>query len=104
MQFLVIVVVIVIVIVIANHGVQVHQALQHNRLWTWPAFTSTSTEPRQAHHFGAYTFEIHSVYGRDISEFSGFANEKEVLFVPGTCVRVMEVRDDCCVLHEGMIV
>ena len=47
--------------------------------------------------------ELHGVYGRDISEFSAYPHEKEVLFVPGTCVRVIAVNDGSCVLQECMI-
>jgi len=43
------------------------------------------------------------VYGRDISEFSAYPHEKEVLFVPGTCVRVIEVNDGSYELRERML-
>jgi len=33
---------------------------------------------------------------------SAYPHEKEVLFVPGTCVRVMEINDTRCVLQERM--
>ena len=49
-----------------------------------------------------YTLEIHGLYGRDISEFSAYPHEKEVLFVPGTCVRVIEVNDGHSKLQERM--
>jgi len=81
---------------------QARQALQQGALQTWTGFTSCSANEKIASQSGTYTLHIHGVYGRDISEFSSHPHEKEVLFVPGTCMRVMEVSDTHCVLQESM--
>ena len=74
--------------------------MQLDSLWTWPVFTSTSSDEDAIKGFGEYIFHIDGTSGRDISEFSPYPHEKEVVFVPGTCVRVVEVNDSYCVLEE----
>jgi len=77
--------------------------LKQGVIWTWPGFTSTSASKDTTSSFGTYTFRIHGVFGRDISQFSEYHFEKEVLFVPGTSMRVLQAGDSYCELQERMI-
>lgn len=54
--------------------------------------------------FGSYKFVVMGTYGRDIGEFSKYPNEKEVLFVPGTQLRVVEVTDTETKLQERTMI
>ncbi|NUS45148.1 MAG: hypothetical protein HOQ24_15845, partial [Mycobacteriaceae bacterium] len=54
-----------------------------------PAFTSASTKPQA----GNVVFVISSKSGRDISPFSAFEGEGEVLFRPGTAFKVRSVNE-----------
>eukprot|EP00698_Gefionella_okellyi_P006481 TRINITY_DN15814_c0_g1_i1.p1 TRINITY_DN15814_c0_g1~~TRINITY_DN15814_c0_g1_i1.p1 ORF type:complete len:554 (-),score=86.53 TRINITY_DN15814_c0_g1_i1:75-1736(-) len=77
-------------------------AIKKSEIWTWGAFSSTS-ETNTLSGFGQYKFIIYGVYGRAISELSRFPNEKEVLFVPGSQLRVLEVKDGICYLQEYLV-
>nr|XP_015194819.1 PREDICTED: erythroblast NAD(P)(+)--arginine ADP-ribosyltransferase-like [Lepisosteus oculatus] len=57
------------------------------------SFTSTSARPRVAKRFGQTTFfRITTCYGADISAFSAFASEQEVLIPPFEMFAVKSVR------------
>eukprot|EP00698_Gefionella_okellyi_P018236 TRINITY_DN5444_c0_g2_i1.p1 TRINITY_DN5444_c0_g2~~TRINITY_DN5444_c0_g2_i1.p1 ORF type:complete len:128 (-),score=18.93 TRINITY_DN5444_c0_g2_i1:218-601(-) len=87
-------------------SVTVLKAIKMGLVWTWAAFSSTSVAPAAADKFSkgsSFTFTIHGLTGRDISGFSQFPGEKEVLFVPGTMMRVLEITDAECVLQEQLI-
>ena len=83
-----------------SYIIQMISLLHEGSLWVWPDFTTTSADDIVATTASRYTLSIQSLYGRDISEFSPY-DEKEVLFVPGTCVRVLKMDADGCVLQEG---
>lgn len=82
-----------------QHG-DVLKAVHKDVVWTWGGFSSASTAEETTAKFGKYPFVIHSQYGRDISALSQFPGEQEVLFVPGTRLRVLEVDHSSCVMQE----
>eukprot|EP00698_Gefionella_okellyi_P023919 TRINITY_DN829_c0_g1_i8.p1 TRINITY_DN829_c0_g1~~TRINITY_DN829_c0_g1_i8.p1 ORF type:complete len:873 (+),score=125.25 TRINITY_DN829_c0_g1_i8:117-2735(+) len=82
---------------------QVRRAIQMQTIWTWPGFSSTSLSSTASSGFGKFTFTIHGTFGRNISAFSQFPAEREVLFLPGTSMRVVEVTDTQCVLQEYLV-
>jgi len=62
-----------------------------NKVFTWWAFSSTSTRKRQAEVFmsgGQCTLFTIDAIGVDVSAFSSFPNEQELLLLPGTCLMV----------------
>lgn len=56
---------------------------------TYPAYTSTSTNPYIAEEFGTHQFLIYSQSGRPVMGRSGVGGEQEVLFDAGTRFRVL---------------
>ncbi|CAF3298929.1 unnamed protein product [Rotaria socialis] len=59
----------------------------------WPTFSSTSRDRRVAKMFGSYLFEIEAssndgTYRADISNYSQYQGEKEILFYPYSGFRV----------------
>ncbi|CAF1508103.1 unnamed protein product [Didymodactylos carnosus] len=65
----------------------------------WPTFTCTSKSKEQAGQFGHYLFEIDipgegTTYCCDISQYSDFPQEEEMLFYPYTGFRVNQILQD----------
>ena len=79
---------------------KVEAAVHQESVFTWAGFTSTSRDEEVARKFGPYIFMINGEFGRDISQFSEYPEEKEVLFVPGTRMEVLNVKYDSCHLQE----
>eukprot|EP00698_Gefionella_okellyi_P024408 TRINITY_DN859_c0_g1_i12.p1 TRINITY_DN859_c0_g1~~TRINITY_DN859_c0_g1_i12.p1 ORF type:complete len:315 (+),score=74.88 TRINITY_DN859_c0_g1_i12:25-945(+) len=82
-------------------------AIKQGTIWIWQAFSSTSVMADASAAFSQsdnkFRFVIQGVYGRNISAFSQYPDEKEVLFVPGTQMRVLEVSDTECILQEHLV-
>jgi len=77
---------------------------EEGRVFSWPGFTSVSLDERQARSFGNITFQIRCdapeergddvYFPADISKFSCFPDEREVVFPPFTKLRVLHVEDE----------
>eukprot|EP00698_Gefionella_okellyi_P021521 TRINITY_DN699_c0_g1_i12.p1 TRINITY_DN699_c0_g1~~TRINITY_DN699_c0_g1_i12.p1 ORF type:complete len:367 (+),score=60.32 TRINITY_DN699_c0_g1_i12:1026-2126(+) len=79
-------------------------AIQKGLDWIWAGFSSTTLDIGVAGKFGKkFRFVIRGIYGRDISAFSQYPGEREILFIPGTCMRVLEVTETECVLQEQLV-
>ncbi|CAF1347180.1 unnamed protein product [Didymodactylos carnosus] len=75
---------------------QVKEEYKIGTTFLWPTFTCTSKDKEQAGRFGHYLFEIDIpgegiTYCCDISQYSDFPYESEVLFYPYTGFRVTQV-------------
>ena len=81
---------------------KVEAAVHQESVFTWAGFTSTSRDEEVARKFGPYIFMINGEFGRDISQFSEYPHEREVLFVPGTRLDVVQVNRQSCHLRERM--
>lgn len=74
-------------------GVDLHETYNklQGQVFCWWAFSSTAMKQSQAEAFlgqGDRTLFSIDVIGVDISQFSAFRNESEVLLLPGTCLVV----------------
>jgi hypothetical protein len=74
----------------------VRNEYKENQMFLWPTFSSTSRNKDIASKFGNYTFEINAIpndftYRTDISPYSAFSHEQEILFYPysGFCVKTI---------------
>lgn len=67
---------------------------------TYPAYTSSSTNPSTAKNFGPHQFLIYSKSGRPVMGRSGGGSEREVLFTAGTKFRVLRVKKPFYFLRE----
>ncbi|CAF3048191.1 unnamed protein product [Rotaria sp. Silwood2] len=70
----------------------------------WPTFTCTSRNKDVAHGFGAYIFEIEAspndwTYRTDISKYSEYPQEQEVLFYPYSGYVVKNIMHDAKVIQ-----
>lgn len=70
----------------------------------WPTFTCTSKNRDVAHGFGAYVFEIEAsandwTYRTDISKYSDYPEEQEVLFYPYSGYVVKNIMHDAKVIQ-----
>ncbi|CAF3616462.1 unnamed protein product [Rotaria sp. Silwood1] len=70
----------------------------------WPTFTSTSRNRDVAHRFGDYTFEIDAskndwTYRSDISRYSIYPEEEEVLFYPYSGYVVQNIIHDAKIIQ-----
>ncbi|CAF4351806.1 unnamed protein product [Rotaria sp. Silwood2] len=81
----------------------VNQEYKVGLQFLWPTFTSTSRNRDVAHGFGNYIFEIDasaddSTYRTDISKYSDYPEEQEVLFYPYSGYLVKNI------MYDGKII
>ena len=74
----------------------VRDEYKEDQIFLWPTFTSTSRNKDLVSTFGNYTFEIDALpddgtYRADISNYSEFPYEEEVLFYPYSGFRVKKI-------------
>ncbi|CAF1385635.1 unnamed protein product [Adineta steineri] len=72
----------------------VSSVFNNNNIDIWWSVNSTSMDLKIVEPFlgkRGTVFNIEAVYGKDISQFSAFPQEKEVILMPGTCVQAKAV-------------
>lgn len=84
----------------SNLPPQVLEKHQVGKTITYPAYTSSSTNPEVARNFGTHQFLIYSKSGRPIMGINGGGSEYEVLFKAGTRFRVLAVKGAHHILRE----
>jgi hypothetical protein len=67
----------------------------HNPLQTWWTVNSCSRNPRVIEFYLAETegtvFGIEVIHGKDISKYSACPDEQEIILMPGTRIRVIDL-------------
>ncbi|CAF2893496.1 unnamed protein product [Rotaria sp. Silwood2] len=81
----------------------VRKEYQEDQIFLWPTFSSASRDRKRASKFGNYTFQIDTssngvTYYTDISKYSEFPHEQEVLFYPYSGFRVKEILSDAKII------
>eukprot|EP01094_Clydonella_sp_ATCC50884_P016691 TRINITY_DN2780_c0_g1_i1.p1 TRINITY_DN2780_c0_g1~~TRINITY_DN2780_c0_g1_i1.p1 ORF type:complete len:511 (-),score=201.65 TRINITY_DN2780_c0_g1_i1:251-1783(-) len=83
---------------------RVEEGAKRKRL-LWKSVTACSKNRKKAEAFlrgrAGVLFEIHSISGRDISAFSVFPEEEEVVFMPYTRFEVVQVREGVSAAADG---
>ena len=82
----------------------VRDEYKENQVFLWPTFSSTSRNKDIASRFGNYTFEINTLpndftYRSDISPYSQFSYEEEVLFYPYSGFLVKSICPDARIIQ-----
>jgi len=77
----------------------VRNEYKENQMFLWPTFSSTSRNKDIASTFGNYSFEINAIpndftYRTDISPYSRYPHEQEILFYPYSGFRVNRILSD----------
>ena len=81
----------------------VRKEYKEGEIFLWPTFSSTSRNKDIASTFGNYTFQINTssngvTYYTDISKYSEFPHEQEVLFYPYSGFRVKKILSDARII------
>jgi hypothetical protein len=82
----------------------VRSEYKENQMFLWPTFSSTSRNKDKASIFGNYTFQIDALvndftYRTDISRYSEYPEEQEVLFYPYSGFRVKQILPDARIIQ-----
>lgn len=77
---------------------------KENEVFLWPTFSSTSRYKDIASKFGDYTFEINALpndftYRTDISKYSQYPHEQEILFYPYSGFRIKRILSDARIIQ-----
>ena len=62
-----------------------------DQMYTWSSINSCSSDVKVAGVYvgaGGILFCIHAINGKDITKYSEFQGENEIILMPGTCLRV----------------
>jgi hypothetical protein len=82
----------------------VRNEYKENQMFLWPTFSSTSSNKDIASRFGNYTFEINALlndftYRADVSKYSQYPYEQEILFYPYSGFRVKGIFSDARIIQ-----
>ena len=67
------------------------------QMCTWSSVNSCSSDVNVARFYvghGGILFCINAIHGKDITEYSEFQGEREIILMPGTCLRVQSASFD----------
>ena len=70
---------------------EIGSEFSQNTIYTWESITSCSSQMNVAACFAdqqGILFCINTIHGKDITKYSEFQGEREIILMPGTCLRV----------------
>ena len=70
---------------------EIGSEFSQNTIYTWESITSCSSQMNVAACFAGQKgilFCINAIHGKDITRYSEFQGENEIILMPGTCLRV----------------